>query len=365
MFKSAVRWIGILMGAVAMLSATHAEAQTPRKKVRIVVGTQVLNISYPTLNLPLALGYWRDEGYDVELIPLAPPAQTIALLIAGQADFAQINASVAVQAQSLNSQPVKLVVNNGVVDWSIGVLEDSPLRSITDFKGKTIGVFGLGSGGVAILRAYLKEKGIDPDKDVQFIATGAGAPAIDALKSGRVQGLMFWASAMAGFENAGLKMRYLRGEDWRALPDFSIAAMSKTIESDPKMVEAIARGMAKASEFAFANPDCVRRIQWKSWPNTKPTGQVEPSVLAQWDANLLKAQLDSFRDAYKVNGGKYWGNVDAAAVSRLEQFMRKSGQVSRAVPASALMIADADFYRRANQFDASAIRQAAEKCANW
>lgn len=365
MFKNAIRWIGFLIGAVAILSATQAGAQTPKKKVRIVVGTQVLNISYPTLNLPLALGYWSDEGYDVEITPLAPPAQTIALLIAGQADFAQINASVAVQAQSLNSQPVKLVVNNGVIDWSIGVLEDSPLRSITDFKGKTIGVFGLGSGGVAILRAYLKEKGIDPDKDVKFIATGAGAPAIDALKSGRVQGLMFWASAMAGFENAGLKMRYLRGEDWRTLPDFSIAAMSKTIESDPKMVEAIVRGMAKASEFAFANPDCVRRIQWKTWPNTKSTGQADPSVLAQWDTNLLKAQLDSFRDGYKVGGGKYWGNVDTAAVSRLEQYMLKSGQISRGVPASALMIADADLYRRANQFDASAIRQAAKTCANW
>ncbi|VTU40257.1 ABC transporter, substrate-binding protein, aliphatic sulfonates family [Variovorax sp. PBS-H4] len=329
------------------------------------MGTQVLNISYPTLNLPLALGYWSDEGYDVEITPLAPPAQTIALLIAGQADFAQINASVAVQAQSLNNQPVKFVTNHGVIDWSVGVLEDSPLRSITDFKGKTIGVFGLGSGGVAILRAYLKDKGIDPDKDVKFVATGGGAPAIDALKSGRVQGLMFWASAMAGFENAGLKMRYLRGEDWRTLPDFSIAAMSKTIEADPKMVEAIVRGMAKASEFAFANPDCVRRIQWKDWPNTKSTGPVDPSMLAQWDTNLLKAQLDSFRDGYNIGGGKYWGNVDGAAVTRLEQYMLKSGQIARTVPASSLMIHDADLYRRANQFDVSSIRQAAEKCANW
>jgi len=365
MFSNTVRWIGLLLGALVLLASTHANAQALKKKVRIVVGTQVLNVSYPTLNLPLALGYWSDEGYEVELIPLAPPAQSVALLIAGQADFAQLNASVAVQAQSLNNQPVKLVMGNGVIDWSVGVLEDSPIRSITDFKGKTVGVFGLGSGGVAILRSYFKDKGIDPDKDVQFVATGAGAPAIDALKTGRVQGLMFWASAMAGFENTGLKMRYLRGEDWRKMPDFSVAAMSKTIESDPKMVEAIVRGMAKASEFAFANPDCVRRIQWKNWPSTKATGQADQTVLAQWDNNLLKAQLDSFRDAYQLNGAKYWGNLDPTSVQRLEQFMLKSGQITRPVQASALLMNDSEFFKKVNTFDVASIRQAAERCANW
>ena len=42
------------------------------------------------------------------------------------------------------------------------------------------------------------------------------------------------------------------------------------------MVEAIVRGAAKATLFAMTNPEAVRQIQWKYFPDTKPTG---PSAL--------------------------------------------------------------------------------------
>lgn len=50
-------------------------------------------------------------------------------------------------------------------------------------------------------------------------------------------------------------------------------------------------GAAKTTVFALANPDCVRRIQWKTWPNTKPTGSQDEATLARWDDKLLRAQL--------------------------------------------------------------------------
>lgn len=346
-------------------SGQIVRAEAPLKKVRIVVGTSVLNISYPWLNLPRALGYWKEEGYDVEVTPLSPPAQPITLLVAGQTDFAQVNATVMVQARATSKEPVKVAMLNGVTDWSVAVAADSHYTSIRDLKGKNVGAFGLASGGVFLLRAYLQDNGIDPDKDVKLIAVGGGAPAAEALRSGRVQALVFWASAMAGFENTGLKLRYLRADDWRKLPDFTLAVMEKTANADPKMVEAIVRGAAKAELFALSNPECVRRIQWKMWPMTKPTGAPDEATLAHWDLNLLRAQLDTLKDAFELSGGRYYGNFDPATYDDLQKFMMKTNQITQAVSSADFALDIPDFYRKVNDFDAEAVKNSAIKCETW
>ena len=56
----------------------EARAQTkPLKKVKIAVGTTVINVGYPWLTLPLALDYWKAEGYDVEVLPVGASLQAL------------------------------------------------------------------------------------------------------------------------------------------------------------------------------------------------------------------------------------------------------------------------------------------------
>ena len=349
-----------LLLAVAVLPAA-AMAQQPLKKVRIAVGTTVLNLSYPWLNLPVALGYWRDEGYDVEVLPVGASLQALQQMVGGNADFAEVNSSVIVQANVVNGIPVRAVMANGVIDWAVGVQADGPVRDVRDLKGKTVGVFSLATGGIAFLRGYLRQNGMDPDRDVTLVATGLGAPAVDALRTGKVQGLLYWAVAMAGFENAGLHLRYLRAPDWRGYPDLSLSTLQKTAAADPRMVEAIARGAARATVFALANPDCVRQVQWERFPATKPTG-ADDATLRQWDLRLLGAQLDSLRDGFALNGGKLWGNVDPAGFERIEAFMLESKQIGKTLPGRTFALDIPGFYERVNAFDAEATRAAALTC---
>ena len=78
------------------------------------------------------------------------------------------------------------------------------------------------------MKSYLRANGVDPEKDIQMVAVGLGAPPVDALRTNKVQALLFWASAQATFENAGLKLRYLIGPDWRTYPDFTLSTLKKT-----------------------------------------------------------------------------------------------------------------------------------------
>ena len=139
--RSAVRVVTILFAAAAFLMAQSAFAQAPLKKVRIAVGTTNLNVGYPWLTLPLSLDYWKAEGYDVEVLPVGASLQALQQMVAGNAEFAQLNSSVVIQANVVNAIPARVVMNNGVIDWSLSVLADGPIKDVRDLKGKTIGVF--------------------------------------------------------------------------------------------------------------------------------------------------------------------------------------------------------------------------------
>jgi len=356
--------------AVAALSAllpagpAVAQAQKPLKAVKIALGTQVVNVTYPWLTLPIALGYWRDEGYDVQVVTVGGSLQGIQQMMAGGVEFAEVNSTGLIQANADQNVPVRGLMGTGTIDWGVGVLANGPIKSVADLKGKKIGIFSLGTGGAPLLKGYLRSNGIDPDKDVQIIATGAGAPALEALRNDRVQALMFWGSALAGFENAGTPLRVLADPLWKSLPDFTFATMQKTIDSDPAMVEAIARGAAKATLFAWTNPDCARRIHWKAFPATKPTGADE-ATLAKWDLKLLETQLDTMKAAHQMYGGKLIGALSPAPYARMQELMLKDGLIKRTVPPESILIQKAGFTEAINRFDQQAVIAAAKACKGY
>jgi NitT/TauT family transport system substrate-binding protein len=128
------------------------------------------------------------------------------------------------------------------------------------------------------------------------------------------------------------------------------------------MLEAIVRGAAKASLFAITNPDCVRQLQWKKWPDTKPTGNSDEAVLAKWDINSLQAQLDSMKAAREINPSKLWGQTNAAGYGRMQEFFKETGLIKKTVPNEDLVITDQAFFERANKFDHDAVVASAKAC---
>ncbi len=69
------------------------------------------------------------------------------------------------------------------VYWAVA--EDSPVRSVADLKGRTVGVNVYGSGVYGQMAMILKQNGLDPERDIRLVETGfPGSEA--ALRAGRV-----------------------------------------------------------------------------------------------------------------------------------------------------------------------------------
>src|ERR1700712_5839022 len=83
-----LRAVSVATSLALVASALPVVAQAadqPLKPVTITVGTQVINVGYPWLTLPIALGYWRDAGYDVKLVAVSGSLIGVQQMVGGNA----------------------------------------------------------------------------------------------------------------------------------------------------------------------------------------------------------------------------------------------------------------------------------------
>jgi NitT/TauT family transport system substrate-binding protein len=350
-----------ILGAISLHGASVLAQGKPMPKVRLVVATPSLGVTYPEFTLPSWLGYWQQEGYDVDVQPGGGSLQAIQQMVGGNAEFAAGSGNAMIQFNEKNNLPIRIVFNYGITDWSIAVDADGPIKTVQDLKGKTIGVFSLATGGIGMLNALLRENGMDPAKDVDLLPVGLGAPPVQAMRSGKVQGLLYWGGGIASFENAGLKLRKIVGKDWPGYPDYSLVTMQGTADKNPDMVVKIARGSAKAELFAMTNPTCAIKLTWKHDPSSRSAG--DEATALKSDLHSLEAQLISMSEAYKTFGqGKLWGRFDPTAWNNLSMFMLDAKQIDKSFDGAKLGLQIPNLYEKISDFDAEAVKASAREC---
>ena len=359
-FNVLLGFIAIAASAIGLAAPASAQGK-PLQKVRIVAATGVLDVTYPTMTLPITLGYWKQEGYDVETLAAGGSLQATQQLVGGNADFAAASAGAIIQANAKTNLAMRVVSTISASDWSLAVDADGPVKSVKDLKGKTVGVFNLATGGIAFLNGLLRANGLEP-KDVEMVALGMGAAPVEAMKSGKVAALIYWGSATASFENAGLKFRKIIGDDWMSYPEYTLATMQGTADKNPAMVVGIARGIVKSQVFALANPECAVKLHWKSYPTTRPAGVDEATQLKR-DMHSLETNLASNTSAFEQFGkGKEWGRFDPEAFKRLSAFMLAAKQIEAPYDADKLGLSIPNLVQSINDFDKAAIQQSAKDC---
>lgn len=356
--------MGVLLVSIGLLhhAVQSGAAPSARRKITIAVGTPSPDMSLLWLMMAKALGYWSSEGNDVDILGGAGAAQVVQHLVAGQAQFGMVNANLLIQARLDTGASVRGVMNAGAIDWGVGVMADGPITDVHDLRGKRIGISSLAVGGRALLAGYLRDNGIDPDRDVQLIPVGVGAPALEAFQNGRVDALMFWGTALTGFQNAGAKLRILVAPTWLTLPDFTLATMDSTLKSDPALVESISRGIAKSILFVETNPTCARQLFLRAYPEQRSSASNDPAAEAK-DMAIIQAQLRMLANGRRINGGVWTGAIDPAAYDRLSRLMVEQGVLSRFRPAQNYVVSSAEYFSAVNHFDKAPIIEAARKCA--
>jgi NitT/TauT family transport system substrate-binding protein len=330
------------------------------EKVRALIPVRTIDESIAPFAVAKFLGYYEQEGLDVELIPVGGSNEVAIQVGAGNAQLGEATpAQAVVGMQEGTSAPldVRYFYDAGYRNiWSISVPSESPVKSIEDLRGKKIGVTALGSAGTTYGKAYIRSGGLNPDTDVTFVAIGAGAQAAAAINQKLVDAIVFWDAANVRFELSGIALRALKIDDnLQKLPDVSLLARNEIIQNKPKMLIGFARAVAKALDFTLTNPAAAVLMTWKLYPEGKPKESDPEKALAQ---GLKISQLRMAGWTNPATNGKH-GLFIQEDWENLSNFLLREKQIEKSVPPSR-MYTNA-FIDEINQYDRAAVIQKARE----
>jgi len=187
-----------------------------------------------------------------------------------------------------------------------------PIHSITDLKGKRIGVPGMGTPPFIFANRVLGAQGIDPAKDVSWIVFPAGELGL-ALDKGEVDAVAD-SEPIGSLLMAQGKVRNVadQANDSPYKDEYCCAVLvnGKFLAKDPKAAAAATRALLKAAKWVETNPAAAARTS------------VEKKYLAS-NPELNTVAISHLRYVPSVSGAE-------AAVKSAALEMKKAGMLTTA-----------------------------------
>lgn len=294
-------------GAVAAVS-TFAIANVSAQTKLVYGNVTSMTLSQAPMVAAKRLGYFKEEGLEVELMGFTGTGTLIPQMLAKRVDIGYPNPDTLIIARSPGKEklPLKFFYNmTRSSGWEFAVLANSPIKSIADLNGKSVGVGAMSFGNVPITRAQFKELKVD----ATLVPVGVGAAAFLALNEKRVDALNLFDAQHATLETSGTKIRRLpQGERYEALFSNGFVAHEDTIRDKPDALAGFGRAIAKATLFCETNREACVKMFWAEYPNAKPNG--DPAKVLADGVKVFSSRFDKML-SFPKDRPRQWGHFDA------------------------------------------------------
>jgi NitT/TauT family transport system substrate-binding protein len=241
--------------ALLLSGAAGAESLT---KIQLTRGTSLCGI--PTI-VAYELGYFAEEGYEVDLITADSETRKLGL---NNGTIPIANWDYAYFPSIENGLGIKVVdgLHRGCI--TIVVLEDSPIQTVHDLKGKKIAIEELGGTEHQVTVVWLEDNGIKAarNEDVELIPYGDGNLELEAAKKGEVDAVAIWDPIGAQALADGFRKIF----DLHDTEPFGgryccfLMASEKILNEDPEQIASLLRAYHKAQNFINDNPEEAAKI---------------------------------------------------------------------------------------------------------
>jgi len=288
---------GLVALAVVLAGAGPAAAEPEQAKVTIAVGGKP-SLYYLPLTLAERLGYFTDEGLQVEIVDFAGGAKALQAMMGGSADVVcgGFDHVVLMRAKGQKLKAFALQVATPALSLGIATKLAANYRSPKDLKGMKIGVSAPGSSTHIFVNHLLASAGLAPD-DVSIIGVGTGPAAAAAMQAGHLDAIANIEPTMTLLEESGairvmvetVSVKGATAVFGTPLPAGSLYTREEFVKSNPGTVQALTNAM-------------VRSLKWlqKAGPD-EVAATVPPEYLAG-DRKLYLAGLRKMRESYSKDG---------------------------------------------------------------
>ena len=178
----------------------------------------------------------------------------MALLMSGQAQMV-IAGGVAILRGIAHGAPV-VIIGGELSRMSYALMGAKGVKSVSDLKGKMVGITGIGGLGEFAVVESLKRNGLTKDRDYTLLNIEGGTTArMAALRAGKVQAVPLTPGQRVQAEKEGLPVILDTRDSLAEFPSTLVASTREFTAAHPEQAVGFLRALSKAMGFIRKNKD--------------------------------------------------------------------------------------------------------------
>jgi len=326
-FRGKRKWgiVVIFMLLILLLGTILTYAGT---KVRFVYSS--IHMGYLPRIVALEKGFFAEEGLDIEATNIPGGSKAAAALLGGSCDIVNLAYFHALKAARqgfdvvafacpLNQWPLAYLMKPEMMKKK-GITVDSSIdEKIKAMRGLRIGCTSAGSGTDLIPRAFLKNRGIDPNTEVQIVPFGQWKAGVAAFEKGKLDVFQWVSPIPEMLEQKGIGtivFSMAKGE----VPEFdgymwdSFFTTRKYMEEHPEVILAFTKAIIRAIDYIHKNKKGTMEIIGKVWEEATPE-------LREASYESIRKAIPKFpfltRDGWEINIRLHFAGATREEMSRI------------------------------------------------
>ncbi len=316
------------------------QAGAPEKRTLVLAAGGREGLVYLPLNVADALGYFKQSGLNIDIQNFAGGSQALRALVGGSADvvsgFYDHTIQMAAQGRKIRAVVMQQRYPGLVLAITKAATEQG-VRTLTDLRGKKIGVTAPGSSTHFFLNFLMTRAGVPLD-DFSVVGIGAGPTAVAAVRNKQIDALSNVDPMITILQNGG-DLGVILADTRTTIgtlrvfggpyPAACLYVKEEFIQQNPNTVQALVTAMVKAlrwikghkveeivalmpQEYYQGNKELYTKAVRAMLESYSPDGRISPagppSVLSvlSFDPAVRKATI-TLADTYEMRFVEaYW-----------------------------------------------------------
>jgi len=311
---------GIAAIALSLSLAPPALAQA--QKIRVGYWTSGVSLGFGATMEQMK--FLEKQGLQVEWVKFSDVNGPTRAIVSGAIDVGFGASAAGALSITAEGVPVKIFLATQLAEVQFVVLENSPLKSLADLKGRKIGMSPSGSATHAIATALLEGNYGLKAGDYEAVPGNEGRLA-QFLAQGEVQVAALRGTTIAQMNELKLRVLGNYGDEWKKLtksaaqPVIGVGIVyNDFLAKHPDAVSRFVLGMKETLDYGAKNPKAVADILQKT---ANINAEDAAAYAAQWNASYVVSMEPG----------------DVAMLKRMADIFRKAGAVKKDVPESAFV----------------------------
>lgn len=278
-------------------------------------------------------GFFRDEGLDFEYVEVDSGLLGVAALVSGDVQFADMGANdvailhkqgkdLMLVYQLVRRMTMNVVFSTKVVE-RLGLHREMPLvERYRALKGLTIGITRPGAVTDMFARYFLKQAGLNPDRDAILLPVGGAAPLAAALRTGQIDAYLLSPPIPEGVGSVIINCSGGDVPELNDVPFVNLAVAKPYADAHPEVLRGYVRAVQRAIAWAGGHreqalavlhgyfPDVAEIVLSRAWDDMAEAISADGTFSEQGVQSYLRIMVDmgQFVEMPPTAEGVLWTN---------------------------------------------------------